>query len=565
VKPALTTALLVFFCCSPAERDSVPLRVAVLGDRTGGHTPGVFPAIIDEVNSRDPDVVLAVGDLIEGYNKDIETIRDQWQEVLPMLQRIRAPLLVCPGNHDVFSAASEDLYKELIGPLYHTREVAGVRFYMLDVSRAVLPEQIGAGQWEWLRTELGSAPSSAGKVVVMHRPLWLHTLAAGLPDSLHDLFVQEGVDLAVAGHEHKYFYAEYDGVRYVSVGPSGGSFFFWGPGDVQFHQYLWVTIQDGAFDIGVVKSGEVLPADITTLREAKLGHAAHARGLVLSEVRFGPGGADDTIVAEVRSLGGSTPEGTLIWDVPSGWSVSPCSLRFAVARRETARCTFTLVGRRPWPAPVIRTSYPYGRHHVAALELPAPIVRELPCIELSDDIVVDGKLDPAWRQVASEDLLYVSEGKEGPAGVASFRVGRRAGEILVWASCGPWEGEPPVESRGGRLKHDDALFVALQPGGRGPVYTILINGAGEIAVSPGAGSQWRDGLTSAVTRGISGWDAELAVPLTCMPGAEARGSWGLNFGRRHPVQEGRDIWVTTAQWMPVSAADTTGLGRLVLE
>ncbi len=558
-------AALAFGLACAGTQESRPLRVAVLGDRAGGHTPGVFSSIVDEVNHRRPDVVLAVGDLIEGNTKDADRIREQWREVLPKLRKVRAPLLLCPGNHDVFSKTSEAIYTELMGPLYQAQTIAGVHFYLLDVSRAVLPERIDEAQWKWLIQELGRTPGRDGKVVVMHRPLWFHTLAAGRADALHDLFVREGVDLAVAGHEHKYFYAEYDGVRYVSVGPSGGSFFFWGPGEHQFHQFLWVTIDDGAFDIGVVKSGEVLPADITTLREAKLGHAVHARGLTASDVRFGPGGASDTVVAEVRSLGGSAPEGTLRWDVPQGWTVSPCSLPFAVSRRETIRCAFAVAGRRPWPAPVLNGPYQYGRNHVADLKVPVRVVRELPCLELSDSLAVDGRLDPAWRTIESEDLLYVSARKEAPAGVASFRFGHHGGALYVWATCASWEGKPPQENPRGGLKRDDVVFVTLQPGGQGPVYRMTINGAGDVDMFAGGAADWECDFTLAVNRSQDSWDGELSVQLDCMQGAEARGTWGLNFGRRHPVHEMGGAWMETAQWMIRTPADSTGLGRLLFE
>ncbi len=557
-------ALLFLLGCAPREEQR-PLRVAVLGDRTGGHTPGVFPAIVAEVDSLNPDVVLAVGDLIEGYTKDVGALREQWAEVLPMLQRIRVPLLLCPGNHDVFSAASEAIYRELMGPLYHSRTIADVHFYMLDVSRAVLPELIDAQQWDWFEGELRRISPSATKVVVLHRPLWFHTLAAGLADTLHELFVREGVDLVIAGHKHKYFYAEYDGVRYVSVGPSGGSFFFWSPGENQFHQFLWILIRDGSFDIKVMKSGEALPADITTLREAKLGHAVHDRGLIVSDVRCGPGGARDTVLAEVRSLGGSRPEGTLRWDVPEGWAVSPCSLRFAVSPRETLRCAFAVTGHRPWPAPLLRTTYPYGRHQVADLRLPARVVRELPCIALSQDITVDGSFDPTWELLHAEDLLYVSSRREAPAGVASFRFGHRSGSIYVWARCGAWEGRPPTEHPEGWMKSDDAVFVALQTITEGPVYTILMNGAGQCAAFARGDPDWQSECTSAVKRRTDSWDAELAIRLACMAGAQPRGTWKVNFGRRHPIREGDRFRVTTAQWMIPSVSDSSCLGRLVFE
>ena len=47
-------------------------QFAIVTDRTGGHRAGVFEDAIRKLNLLQPEFVVRVGDLIEGYTKDEE-------------------------------------------------------------------------------------------------------------------------------------------------------------------------------------------------------------------------------------------------------------------------------------------------------------------------------------------------------------------------------------------------------------------------------------------------------------------------------------------------------------
>ena len=51
-----------------------PFSFAVLGDRTGGPAEGVriLAKAVDEINLLDPDLVMTVGDMIQGYGGQLE-------------------------------------------------------------------------------------------------------------------------------------------------------------------------------------------------------------------------------------------------------------------------------------------------------------------------------------------------------------------------------------------------------------------------------------------------------------------------------------------------------------
>src|SRR5687768_1090309 len=52
----------------------------VVSDRTGGHRARVFSEAVEKINLLQPAFVLSVGDLIEGYTKDVGRIQEEWKE-----------------------------------------------------------------------------------------------------------------------------------------------------------------------------------------------------------------------------------------------------------------------------------------------------------------------------------------------------------------------------------------------------------------------------------------------------------------------------------------------------
>ena len=53
----------------------------VVTDRTGGERKGVWQKGIKKINLMQPAFVVSVGDLINGYTKDLDTINAEWEEL----------------------------------------------------------------------------------------------------------------------------------------------------------------------------------------------------------------------------------------------------------------------------------------------------------------------------------------------------------------------------------------------------------------------------------------------------------------------------------------------------
>lgn len=199
-----------------------PVRFALLGDRTGETQPGVYERIWKQVRTENPLFAVAVGDSIQGMND--AAAEQQWTEVRATVTAAWWPkLYLTPGNHDIWSAASEAVYEKQSGrPRHYSFDKGGIaHFTMLDNSRA---DRLTAGELQFLEADLQAhAKEQSAKFIVMHRPSWLFQVLLRNPDfPLHKLAKQYGVRYVIAGHVHQMMYAELEGIHYVSMPSAGG-------------------------------------------------------------------------------------------------------------------------------------------------------------------------------------------------------------------------------------------------------------------------------------------------------------------------------------------------------
>jgi hypothetical protein len=111
-------------------------RFAILGDRTGEEQPGVYEAVWREIARQKPEFIIGVGDSIQGLD-DSKAASEwrEWQKLVAPYRRI--PLYLAPGNHDIWSEASEKLYQQESGrPLHYSFDRGQVHVTILDDSRS---------------------------------------------------------------------------------------------------------------------------------------------------------------------------------------------------------------------------------------------------------------------------------------------------------------------------------------------------------------------------------------------------------------------------------------------
>lgn len=125
--------------------------------------PEAWDAGVEILNEMRFDAVLVSGDFTDWG------LRSEWEEIVPRLSEIRAPLITCLGNHDARREGWR-VYEEMLGrERYEARRVGNVDFVVLDSSQPDLDDgEVGREQRGWLRDRLREAELP---VVVLHHHL----------------------------------------------------------------------------------------------------------------------------------------------------------------------------------------------------------------------------------------------------------------------------------------------------------------------------------------------------------------------------------------------------------
>ena len=199
---------------------------AIISDTHVGARNSVYPAFIRVIDELKIETIIHTGDVI---NKP-GSLRE-WKRFFETTGSEKT-LHVAPGNHDIRFKVSREVYGRFFPSQYYSFSKGDTLFVMLNT---VLPRQrsrITGRQFEWLRTEL--ARSFRFKFVFLHEPLFPALPLHGLNvfrktrNKLHRLFVENRVNLVVAGHNHIYRRSERDAVTYVVTGNTGGKLFPFG-------------------------------------------------------------------------------------------------------------------------------------------------------------------------------------------------------------------------------------------------------------------------------------------------------------------------------------------------
>jgi hypothetical protein len=251
---------------SQSPSPAAPFTFAVLGDNRGdaeGEHPAVFGDILEAVNEAAPQLILHVGDMINGFPGDDEPLlRRLWEGYRKAIRGVRAPVYHVPGNHDVFDRLSAGLWQELWGPTYYAFNHNGIRFIALDTETEA--NQLGEVQFAWLERMFDESPGQP-VFLFLHRPLFPVNGHRGISldanpaerDRLHDLFVrhQTVIQGVFQGHEHLYHFERRDGVPYYILG-GGGEELYVPPELGGFHHFLLVRVGKEKAAVEVRKAGE---------------------------------------------------------------------------------------------------------------------------------------------------------------------------------------------------------------------------------------------------------------------------------------------------------------------
>jgi hypothetical protein len=152
------------------------IRFVVIGDRTGGHMPGVYEQAIAEIARLHPDFSVTVGDQIEGYSTDSVEVAGQWREYDSIVKQLPSPLHITPGNHDITYDQMEPWYRLYAGKPYYSFDQLGSHFIVLDVSRWEFGDPLPEAEMDWLIDDLKHNQLAAHTFVFFHKPYWIVSL-----------------------------------------------------------------------------------------------------------------------------------------------------------------------------------------------------------------------------------------------------------------------------------------------------------------------------------------------------------------------------------------------------
>jgi len=220
-------------------------RFSIIGDRTGGNTPGVYSRVWREVDLLHPDFVINVGDTIQGPPDD--AVQHEWDHLRPLFRRYsHYPLFFTPGNHDVFSETSKRIYEQETGrPTFYGFNYQDAHFTVLDNSRTL---KLSDAQLQFLERDMTENRDKHPKFLFFHKPYWILPLKLGSGEfPLHRLAKRLGIDYVISGHGHQFVRLERDGIVYLEVGSSGGRLRGTEHGqgfrEGWFYQHIWARVK----------------------------------------------------------------------------------------------------------------------------------------------------------------------------------------------------------------------------------------------------------------------------------------------------------------------------------
>ena len=143
-------------------------QFVIIGDRTGGaNAQGTFALAMDQINLLQPEFVINVGDLIEGYPEDRADLNGMWDEADSLLNILEMPFFHTIGNHDVSTTETKEVWTERHGADYYHFVYQDVLFMVInseDDSRPAPPPEIKEGLKEYNRLQVED-PEAASKML----------------------------------------------------------------------------------------------------------------------------------------------------------------------------------------------------------------------------------------------------------------------------------------------------------------------------------------------------------------------------------------------------------------
>jgi len=230
---------------------------AIFSDLYGGERDGIFAVAMQQLSLLRPELILSIGDLIDGGTEDRAQLAKEWDEFDAKTAKTPAPVFYVGGNHDLTNLTMRDVWMQRHGARYYHFIYKNVLFLVLDSedfddqrmqevyhARAIAIEDFKVNPEGWTETEYyGMAERRTGSVrseqagyfrkviadnpdvswtfLFMHKQVWrnedateFHAIEAALAEQPYTV---------ISGHLHSYSLNKRNGHDYIVLGTTSGS------------------------------------------------------------------------------------------------------------------------------------------------------------------------------------------------------------------------------------------------------------------------------------------------------------------------------------------------------
>ncbi|QDV61661.1 cyclic 3',5'-adenosine monophosphate phosphodiesterase [Crateriforma conspicua] len=355
----------------PVQADDV-FHFVVYGDRTGGVPEGlkVLEQAVDDTNLLDPDLVMTVGDLIQGYNQTPEWL-DQAAEYQEIMNRLNMRWYPVAGNHDVYwrgpdappQGHHESNYEKHFGPLWYSFQHKNAGFIVLysdegdpETNEKAFNQgrlqKMSDKQLEFLEKALKDHKDADHVFLFLHHPRWIGGgYTGGNWDVVHDMLKSAGNVTAVfAGHiHHMRFDGPIDGIAYYTLATTGGHLSAEIPGAGYLHHLNMVTVRPDDISVASLPIGSVMdPKEFTPEFLATVDQARSVRpSLQSGELRLNiDGSASGELTYAIKNTTTRPLQGSLVFGSPDrpsrDWTSDLDHQHYEIAAGQSRQFTFTV-------------------------------------------------------------------------------------------------------------------------------------------------------------------------------------------------------------------------------